>query len=103
MGKKTQGIIDAGVECSFSSLRSSLLIIPRELRDYGNPGREAILGEAKTSDQRRTWVTLGFLYLSARWINMSDPCFWNVLLVLGCLPSTGYLILRGIPLPGISL
>ena len=101
--KGTHGIIDAGLEYSFSALRSSSLIVSREVRDHVNLGREAIMGEAKTSDQRGTWVTLCFPYLSARWINMIRLCSWNVLLVLGCLSSMGYPILRDIPLPGIYL
>ena len=45
--KGTQGIIDAGLEYSFSALRLSLLIIPWEARDYGNLGREAIMREPR--------------------------------------------------------
>ena len=46
MGKGTQEIIDADLECSFS-LRSSVLIIPYELRHYGKPGREAVMGKPR--------------------------------------------------------
>ena len=39
-GKGTQEVITAGLGCSFSSFRSSMLA-------YGEPGREALMGKPK--------------------------------------------------------
>ena len=67
MGLIRQEIIDAGLECSFSSLKTSLLY-------YSIGGEERLLealtggyfGEAKartnTSDQWGAWITPCFLY-----------------------------------------
>ena len=54
-------------------------------------------GVAKASDQKGDLGHSVIQHLSARRINMSGPCYWNVLRVLGCLSSIGYLTHRDIP------